>query len=258
MSICEIFPVIAKHTAEGKRVVIVNEEGKRSVFVENSLILGYEEHKKYVKDALERGRLEMEVNGKKIIAEVIEPRPSIIIVGSGIIAKAISRLALAMGYLVAVIGNNDIKEEEFAGVNFISNTLNVLDQILTEDSFVIIANEGGKPYDVEAAYISLKKAKYVGFLASQKRAAYTIAQLIKKGVDLEIIRKKFYSPLGLDLNAKTAEEIALSALSEVVMILRGGSGRHMQEVKDPYVYLKDALEGKIEEKCSFNPQTLST
>jgi len=32
----------------------------------------------------------------------------------------------------------------------------------------------------------------------------------------------------------------------------------LREVKDPYVYLKDALEGKIEEKCSFKPQTLST
>lgn len=256
-SICEIFPLIAKLTSEGKRVVLVNEEGKRSVFVEDKLIIGYREHEKIAKEALEKGRVETTVNGKKIIAEVVEPRPSLIIVGSGLIAKAIARLATSMGYLVAVIGNNDINEEDFAGVNFISNTLNVLDQMVTEDSFVIIANEGGKPYDVDAAFIAINKARYVGFLASQKRAAYTIAQLIKRGIEIETLKQKFYSPLGLDLNAKTAEEIALSALSEVVKILRGGSGRHMREVKDPYVYLKDALEGKIEEKCSFKPQTLS-
>ncbi|BFH73137.1 XdhC family protein [Sulfurisphaera javensis] len=258
MSICEIFPLITKLTAEGKKVVMVNEEGKRSIFVEDKLVLGFKEHERYAKEALEKGRIEVEINGKKIIAEVIEPRPSLIIVGSGIIAKALAKLSLAMGYLVAVIGDNDINEEEFAGVNFISNSLTLLDQIITEDSFVIIANEGGKPYDVNAAYIALKKAKYVGFLASQKRAAYTIAQLMKKGIDMETLKTKFYSPLGLDLNAKTAEEIALSALSEVVKILRGGSGKHMREIKDPYMYLNDALEGKIEEKCNFKPQTLSS
>lgn len=258
MSVCEIFPLIAKLTAEGKRVVLVNEEGKRSVFVEDKLVLGYKEHENYAREALDKGRVEIIVNGRKIIAEVIEPRPSLIIVGSGLVAKSIAKLSLAMGYLVAVIGDNDVNEEDFSGVNFISNTLDLLDQIVTEDSFVIIANEGGKPYDINAAEIALNKAKYVGFLASQKRAAYTIAQLIKRGIDIETIKSKFYSPLGIDLNAKTTEEIALSALSEVVKILRGGSGRHMREVKDPYVYLKDALEGKIEEKCSFKPQSLSS
>ena len=255
-SACEIFPLIAKFTAEGKRVVLVNEGGKRSLFVEDTLVLGYKEHEKYAKEALEKGRIEIE--GGRIVAEVIEPRPSIIIVGSGAIAKAIAKLALAMGYLVAVIGNHDINEKEFEGVHFLSNTLEVLEQMVTEDSFVIIANEGGKPYDVDAAFIALKKARYVGFLASQKRAAYTIAQLIKRGVSIETLKEKFYSPLGLDINAKTAEEIALSALSEVVKILRGGSGKHMREVKDPYVYLKDALEGKIEEKCTFTPKSLSS
>ena len=255
-SVCEIFPLIAKLTSEGKRVVLVNEGGKRSIFVEDTLVLGYQEHKKYAQEALEKGRIE--IDGGKIVAEVIEPRPSIIVVGSGVIAKAISKIALAMGYLVAVVGNHDINENEFDGVNFISNTLETLDQIITEDSFVIVANEGGKPYDIDAAFIALKKAKYVGFLASQKRAAYTIAQLLKRGVSIETIKERFYSPLGLDINAKTAEEIALSALSEVVKILRGGSGKHMREVKDPYVYLQDALEGKIEEKCTFTPKTLSS
>ena len=254
-SACEIFPLIAKLTSEGKRVVLVNEGEKRSIFIDDTLVLGYEEHRKYAREALEKGKIEVE--GGKIVAEAIEPRPSLIIVGSGVIAKAISKLALATGYLVAVVGNHDINENEFEGVQFISNTLEVLEQIITEDSFVIIANEGGKSYDVDAAFIALKKARYVGFLASQKRAAYTIAQLLKKGISIETLKDKFYSPLGLDINAKTAEEIALSALSEVVKILRGGSGKHMREVKDPYVYLQDALEGKIDEKCAFTPKTLS-
>jgi len=51
-SICEIFPLIAKFTSEGKRVVLVNEGGKRSIFVEDTLVLGYQEHKKYAQEAV--------------------------------------------------------------------------------------------------------------------------------------------------------------------------------------------------------------
>ena len=39
----------------------------------------------------------------------------------------------------------------------------------------------------------------------------------------------FYSPAGLDLNAQTAEEIALSIMSEIVMHRNGGSGDHMRK-----------------------------
>ena len=34
----------------------------------------------------------------------------------------------------------------------------------------------------------------------------------------------FFSPTGLDLNAKTPEQIALSILSEIIMLENGGSG----------------------------------
>ena len=42
---------------------------------------------------------------------------------------------------------------------------------------------------------------------------------------------RFHSPTGLDLKAKTAEEIALSILSEIVMLRNDGSGRPMRQVK---------------------------
>ena len=39
--------------------------------------------------------------------------------------------------------------------------------------------------------------------------------------------KNFYSPIGLDLNAKTPEQIALSILSEIVMLKNGATGKQM-------------------------------
>jgi xanthine dehydrogenase accessory factor len=260
MSICEIFPIIADYTSQGKRVILVTKYSNvpiRSVFVDGKLIIGSKEHEDIALEAEKKGsKIEIEKNGIKIIAEVIEPRPAIVLVGSGVIAKEIFKLANTMGFIVEVVAE-DAKEEDFPEAKFFSNTLQVLEQ-LSSNSFVIVANEGGKPYDIPAAYTALKaKAKYVGFLSSQKRAAYTIAQLIKMGIPIEELKERFYGPMGLDINAKTAEEIALSALSELILIMRKGSGKHLRDVKDPYPLLKDAMEGKISDVCNFTPIKIS-
>ncbi len=60
--------------------------------------------------------------------------------------------------------------------------------------------------------------------------------------------------MGLTLGAKTAGEIALSILAEVMMFMRNGSGKPMREIKDPRKFIKDALEGRIQEQsCSWRP-----
>jgi len=40
---------------------------------------------------------------------------------------------------------------------------------------------------------------------------------------------RFHSPLGLELNAETPEEIAVSIMAEIIMIRRGGTGTRMAE-----------------------------
>ena len=44
--------------------------------------------------------------------------------------------------------------------------------------------------------------------------------------------KRFHSPTGLDLKSKTAEEIALSILSEMVMLKNGGTGESMRDLEN--------------------------
>ena len=44
---------------------------------------------------------------------------------------------------------------------------------------------------------------------------------------------RFYAPIGLDLNSDTPEQIALSILSEMVMIQNKASGLQMKDTKSP-------------------------
>ncbi|MEM4944179.1 MAG: XdhC family protein, partial [Saccharolobus sp.] len=39
--------------------------------------------------------------------------------------------------------------------------------------------------------------------------------------------------------------------------IRGGTGKRLQEIKNPYLLLEDALAGKIEDKCMFVPKSMN-
>ncbi|TRM87325.1 carbon monoxide dehydrogenase, partial [Sulfolobus sp. A20-N-G8] len=137
MSSCEIFPLISKLSAEGKRFAVVSiyKENRleRTLVVDGKVLLGSLDREilDLANEALEEGKvIEREYKGAKIFIEPIEPRPSIIIVGSGIIAKFLAKIGFDLGYYVAVVGSGDIKEDEFPQVFAISNDLAVLEQII--------------------------------------------------------------------------------------------------------------------------------
>ena len=83
-----------------------------------------------------------------------------------------------------------------------------------------ISKQPPKPFPIK------KGIPYVGVIASQKKADLIKRYLQQNNVsDSEI--KNLYSPTGLDLNAKTPEQIALSILSEIVMLDNQGTGKQM-------------------------------
>ena len=76
-------------------------------------------------------------------------------------------------------------------------------------------------YSLEA----LKKGiPYVGVVASAKKTSILLEYLKNNGATEKEL-EHFFSPTGLELNAKTPEQIALSILSELVMLANGGSGK---------------------------------
>ena len=72
--------------------------------------------------------------------------------------------------------------------------------------------------------------RYIGLVASTKRAKLVFEYLLDEGVAPEEL-KRVHSPAGLDFAGTTPEEIALSIVSEMVTIRRGGSGKPMMKIK---------------------------
>lgn len=70
---------------------------------------------------------------------------------------------------------------------------------------------------------------YIALIASRKRSKLVLDYLRCRGFSEDELRK-VYAPAGLDLHARTADEIALATLSEIVLLRRGGTKAHRRDV----------------------------
>jgi xanthine dehydrogenase accessory factor len=69
--------------------------------------------------------------------------------------------------------------------------------------------------------VALKSpAKYAGVLGNRRNIPKRLDALREMGVSEEQL-KKLHAPIGLDLNAVSPEEIALSVLAEMVAVKHG-------------------------------------
>ena len=70
-------------------------------------------------------------------------------------------------------------------------------------------------------------AKYVGLMGSKRKTILIYEDLIREGLEYDRLNE-IRSPIGLDIRARTPEEIAISIMSEILMFRLGGSGVPMK------------------------------
>jgi xanthine dehydrogenase accessory factor len=138
----------------------------------------------------------------EILIEPVLPALHLAVVGSTPVAATLTVLARTMGYRVSALET----AEELA---------QVLDAA-GKPPFVAVVTMG---VDDEAALLTAlaSSAPYVALVASPKRAAAVRETLVRSGVpDKDLMRLK--APAGLDIGARTQEEIALSIVAEIIQV----------------------------------------
>lgn len=147
----------------------------------------------------------------------VQARP-LIVVGTTPVAEALARLARSMEYDVVRV----VHPLELSDIEVEAATLGVavvpLDELAkvagdrTVEAAAVVASQGH--YDEEALETILKAGvPYVGLVASRKRGA-AVRSLLEAGGVPGVAGVR--SPAGLDLGARTAAEVALSILAEIV------------------------------------------
>lgn len=173
----------------------------------------------------------------EVFVEPFLPKPELLIIGAGHVGKALAKLAKWLGYRI-LVSDDRIEvcnsEEIPEGDEFFPVPMMELPGLITINQWTsIVLTTRGVDIDIEGLPGLLNsEAEYIGVIGSKKRWLTTRNELIEKGLDSSDLNK-VHSPIGLEINAETPEEIAVSIISEIIMIRRGGDGKTMQlEIKN--------------------------
>jgi xanthine dehydrogenase accessory factor len=168
----------------------------------------------------------------EIFVEPIMPKPNLLLIGSGHVGKSVAHLADWLGFHVIVSDDR----REFCSPDAIPegkaffpvSPSELLDQIeITPWTYVVMTTRG---VTVDLGYLPGllgSPAAYIGVIGSRRRWQTTRKELIAQGIPPEKI-DWIHSPIGLELNAETPNEIAVSIMAEILMIHLGGSGKTMK------------------------------
>ena len=168
----------------------------------------------------------------EVFVEPILPPPLLVVIGAGHVGKAVVHLAKWLGYRVAV--NDD--RAEFCTPEatpeadaYYPVTMDELPKHINIDkrTILILTTRGSSVDAAGLAPLVDSATAYIGIIGSKRRWATTAKALKEKGVSAEKIAK-VHSPMGLELQAETPEEIAVSIMAEVMMIKEKGTGKSMK------------------------------
>lgn len=163
----------------------------------------------------------------RVYIEPVIPKPSVWIMGHGEVAEHISRLADMMGFAIIVNDAMATRDKFPDATRLIVDDIDYSELTPLAGDFVVIATQ--HKGDHESMSRALKSdARYIALIASRKRSRLVMDYLRKKNFSEEDI-KRVMAPCGLDIGARTPAEIALSVISEIVLVRRQASGVRMRD-----------------------------
>jgi xanthine dehydrogenase accessory factor len=159
----------------------------------------------------------------EIYVEPFLPTERLVLIGQGgkdDVEDALVQLGRMLDYEVVVIDHAPVLSEQP------DKLIKDPDFDLTKFDFspsdsVVILTKGERDVEVLEALLNHgKKVRFIGLLASKKRAKMDIEELERRGGDKEFLGS-IHTPVGVDIGAITPAEIAVSIFSEIIAVRHG-------------------------------------
>ncbi len=169
----------------------------------------------------------------EVFVEPILPAPMVIVIGAGHVGKAVAHLAKWLGFRVAVSDDRaEFCNEETvpdADAYYPVPMEELVEHVkVTRQTYLVLTTRGSNVDAAGLGPLLETEAAYIGVIGSKRRWLETVKALKAQGVTEEKIAR-VHSPIGLELQAETPEEIAVSILAEILMVRNRGTGKAMKE-----------------------------
>jgi xanthine dehydrogenase accessory factor len=177
------------------------------------------------------------LEGVRAFAEVVTPPSLLLVVGASHVAMPLLALARTLGYRTAVLDGRPrfATRERFPDVDDLK--IGIPSELITGYPFipttalVLVAHD--YKYDLPVLRHALATpVGYIGMLGSSRRGAAILNLLREDGLD-EASLARVRVPIGLDLGARSAPEIALAILAEIQAVRTGATAQPMSQRRTP-------------------------
>lgn len=163
----------------------------------------------------------------EVLIEVVHPSPHLVVIGGAHIAIALTQMAQLLGFRVSLID----PRSAFASAERFPHLVNHIYHVypnkilptlgLDEHSYVVILSHDPKIDDPALRLALESNAPYIGVLSSRKTHTQRVARLTETGITPEQLAR-INTPIGLDIGAKSPEEIAVSIMVEILSVKNRG------------------------------------
>ncbi len=167
----------------------------------------------------------------RLYIELYESPSWLVVVGAGHVAKPTAALGKMIGFRVTVLDDRPefANYERFPEADeVIADDFRLLLQKLAptfhRQTYVVLVTRGHRQDEMALREVINSKAGYIGMIGSRRRSRFVLEEMLKDGYERERVAA-VHAPIGIDIRAETPEEIAVSIISEIISVRRGGTAR---------------------------------
>ncbi len=211
-----IVPLSAADKSTIKEIIVAYDEAKLGVLTITEKGINFEEGRSLVED-----RVYSKENDTWLYQENIAKQDKLFIIGGGHVSLALSQVMETLGFHVTVYDDREnlptMNNNTFAHNKQILSYDNIAENIPEGDNIYVTVMTFGHVSDENVLErIISKKCRYIGMMASIKKAETIFTNLENKGFSKELL-DTVHSPIGIKIKSNTPEEIAISIAAEIIL-----------------------------------------
>ena len=160
----------------------------------------------------------------EVFIEPVMSSPTLYLFGGGHMSLPVAKIGKLLNFRITVIDDRDefANPQRFpeADAIFIEDFDKVFPKLnITKTGIIIVITREHKYDEVVLEHALTTSAGYIGMLGSKTKNKAVFANLLAKGISQKQL-DRVHAPIGLEINAKTPEEIAVSILAEIIKFRR--------------------------------------
>ncbi len=167
--------------------------------------------------------------------EFVPPAPALVIAGAGNDVLPLVDIVTMLGWHTTIVDGRRhyATPLRFAKADkvFVSRPGRLLEQLSTDAQTLFLLMTHNYNYDLAVLRELMRNSyRYIGILGPRKKFERMLGDLQEEGlIPGEGQLSSIYSPVGLDIGAETAQEIAISIVAEIQAVLSGKAGGLLKE-----------------------------